>query len=292
MKHVLFIGGHGMLGRPVVRRLVKEGFTVRAMARDPAKATALLPKEVEVVKGDLKDKSSVTRAAEGMETVFLNLATDNPKAKFRPELDGTRNAIAALEDRPELLIAKISALGAKQTSGKWLTSDQKAESDEILRNSGHPCLVFKPTWYMESLPLFISGSKYLRMIRHTPPLYWIAGDDYGKTVAAALRNENFRNRDVPVQGPEAVTFEDAVTRFIRAYNPNLKQKNVPLWMLSVAGWFKPEVKEFVQLLSYTMAYPEDFLSEDVWNTLGKPEMTIEDYVEYMKQTGDVPQKGM
>jgi uncharacterized protein YbjT (DUF2867 family) len=37
-KRILVLGGTGMLGGPVVRRLLADGFDVRVLARDPAKA--------------------------------------------------------------------------------------------------------------------------------------------------------------------------------------------------------------------------------------------------------------
>ena len=67
MKKILVIGGQGMLGRPVVRRLLKEGFEVRVMARQPEKAAAKLPDGVEVVLGDLQDIECIRHVAEDVE---------------------------------------------------------------------------------------------------------------------------------------------------------------------------------------------------------------------------------
>ncbi|MBN2123508.1 MAG: NmrA family NAD(P)-binding protein [Deltaproteobacteria bacterium] len=51
IERILVIGGRGVLGRPVVRRLVREDFRVRAMARDVSQAASLLPEEVDLVGG-------------------------------------------------------------------------------------------------------------------------------------------------------------------------------------------------------------------------------------------------
>jgi len=59
MNRILFIGGHGMLGRPIVRRLINEGFEIRSMARDRTRAGRLLPPKVEIVEGDLKIVDSI-----------------------------------------------------------------------------------------------------------------------------------------------------------------------------------------------------------------------------------------
>lgn len=290
MDSVLFVGGHGMLGRPVVRHLVKEGFTVRALSRDVAKAQALLPSEVEVVQGDLQDVASITKAAEGMEAVFLNLETPNPKGSFRQDLDGSRNVVAALEDRQDVMIAKISGIGLKHTNGWWLNADQKYEAEELIKASGHPYLFFHPTWFMESLSLFIRNGKATLFGRKWFPKHWIAGDDYAKMVGQALKKD-IRNRTFTVQGPEPLDFEQALNRFIAAAHPGTKVSHIPIFVLKVVGLFSPFAKDFHRLFFLAATEKEEFQSQQTWDELHKPEMKIEDYCEYMKSTGDVPKKG-
>jgi uncharacterized protein YbjT (DUF2867 family) len=55
---VAVIGATGKLAIPVVKELVKS-FQVRAIARSPDKARAVLPASVEIVQGDLKDPISL-----------------------------------------------------------------------------------------------------------------------------------------------------------------------------------------------------------------------------------------
>ena len=100
-----------MLGRPVARRLLKEGFAVRAMARNPELARAALPSDVEVVRGDLVDPGSIDGALQGCDAVYLTVET-LPKAHFCPETDGLQNlvAVAKNQGRPRLMI--LSALRA------------------------------------------------------------------------------------------------------------------------------------------------------------------------------------
>jgi uncharacterized protein YbjT (DUF2867 family) len=69
MERVLIIGGTGNVGRHVVTQLSGSGTQVRALARNPA--TARLPPEVEVVRGDLTVPESLDRCLGGIDTVFL-----------------------------------------------------------------------------------------------------------------------------------------------------------------------------------------------------------------------------
>lgn len=66
---VLVIGATGTIGGEVVRQLVNEDVTVRAMTRRPESAT--LPAGVEVVAGDLTSPESLEPALRGVDAVFL-----------------------------------------------------------------------------------------------------------------------------------------------------------------------------------------------------------------------------
>src|SRR3954452_15726999 len=66
---ILVTGATGTVGRHVVEQLAKRGADVRALARDPAKAT--LPAGVTIVQGDLLDVDSLRSAFKGVSTLFL-----------------------------------------------------------------------------------------------------------------------------------------------------------------------------------------------------------------------------
>src|SRR4029453_6857622 len=66
---VLIIGGSGMMGVCVTKRLLAAGVSVRIMSRTPAKAAALAAAGAEVVAGDLLDRASVERACTGATAV-------------------------------------------------------------------------------------------------------------------------------------------------------------------------------------------------------------------------------
>ena len=128
-------------------------------------------------------------------------------------------------------------------------------------------------------------------IQDSPPIYWIAGHDFGTQVTHALADETLRNRFFNVQGPEAVTFRGAVIRFLRAYDPTIPMRKVPLSFVKFAGLFSIRMREFSRLFEHTQTVGIPFRSEATWRDLGKPTMKIEDYVEYMQATADIPTLG-
>ncbi|GBE30292.1 NAD(P)H azoreductase [bacterium BMS3Bbin04] len=286
-KRVLLIGGHGNLGRPVARRLANGEFQVRAMVRNPDTARALLPDQVEIVTGDLRDVDSIRSAAEGVEIVYVNLSTDKPKSKWRTELDGTQNVLSALENRPEVLISKLSVFNCQHT-GWWEDMDQKYDAEQMIRESGHPWLIFRPTWFYESLPMFLQRGSLFIIGKHVHPTYWIGGDDYARIVSTAFSTEK-HDRIYNVQGSHAVNFEDAAQRFVNALGEDTKIKHLPLLMLRLLGLFNPRTDQLRKLMTWTTSSREEFISEDTFDELGRAEMTVEDYVEYMKLNNDRPE---
>ena len=66
---ILVTGATGTVGRIVIEQLVKRGANVRALVRDPSKAS--FPASVNVVQGDLLDVDSLRNALAGVSTLFL-----------------------------------------------------------------------------------------------------------------------------------------------------------------------------------------------------------------------------
>ena len=93
---LLVTGGTGFVGAAVVELLHSRGHQVRALVRDPARAS-VLPDEVGRVRGDLSDVEALTRAADGCEGVFhLAAAVGVPDDQARElNVGGTARVVEA-----------------------------------------------------------------------------------------------------------------------------------------------------------------------------------------------------
>lgn len=99
----LVTGATGLVGSHLVERLARDGWTVRAMVRDPARAHWLESLgATEIVPGDVLDAPVVRRAAAGAAAIFHTAAAISPKAgweAFRStNIDGTNAIIAAARE--------------------------------------------------------------------------------------------------------------------------------------------------------------------------------------------------
>jgi nucleoside-diphosphate-sugar epimerase len=91
-------GGSGFIGGALIRRLVAEGCSVRALARSDPSAAAVGELGAEPVRGDLTDREAMQAGAGGCEAAFhlaAHLGTWGKREDFmRDNVDGTENALA------------------------------------------------------------------------------------------------------------------------------------------------------------------------------------------------------
>jgi len=97
MRPTLVTGASGFLGWHVARILIERGHSVRALVRTGSRVDQL---DVEPVTGDLRDPSSLARAAAGCGVVFhvaadYRLWAKHPDELYRSNVDGTRHLLEA-----------------------------------------------------------------------------------------------------------------------------------------------------------------------------------------------------
>lgn len=128
----LVTGANGHVGANVVRALLAENRTVRAMVRETADRRALDGLDVEIVKGDLFDRGSLDAALDGCEVVYhvaalYQMAMADPGLVTRTAVEGTRNvleaAAAAGSIRRIVYTSSVAAVGASRTSTAFRTEE-------------------------------------------------------------------------------------------------------------------------------------------------------------------------
>ena len=114
----LVTGATGVIGRHLVARLVREGWSVRALARTKRKANRL-PKGVQVHLGDLRRPLSLDGIAEGIDVVFhLGAAIDGDwDAHRRATLEGSMELLSRCAASGVSHFVHTSSLAAYETRG-------------------------------------------------------------------------------------------------------------------------------------------------------------------------------
>jgi len=228
----LVVGGSGMLGEPVARRLAAEGHHVRVLSRNPERTRAKLGEQFEYVQGDVEDADSLGRALEGCTGVHVNLM-GGPRAEDfdRVEHLGTKR-IADLAARAN--VGRLTYLSGAPVAGKhWEDPATKAKSlaEKAIQQSGVPYTIFRVTWLMESLELFVRGKNAIIIGTQAHPVRWVAADDYAKLVARAYQLPEAANKTFFVVGPEGYGKGDAMRMYIEIARPELKLRFMPVWLM-------------------------------------------------------------
>jgi nucleoside-diphosphate-sugar epimerase len=131
----LVTGATGLVGHHLVQRLRRDGWHVRAFVRDAARAGALSRAGVELATGDTLEPSGFVRAARGCDVVFHTAAAVTPRGGWeafsRPNVEGTRNAIAAAA-RAEARLVHVSSVAVYGGTERYRDGGQSTDEDTAL----------------------------------------------------------------------------------------------------------------------------------------------------------------
>jgi nucleoside-diphosphate-sugar epimerase len=137
----LVTGATGLIGMHLVPRLQRDGWDVRALVRDPARAGLLSRADVTLATGDVLDETSFTRAARGCDALFHAAAVITPlggwEAFRRPNVEGTRNAIAAARSASARLVhvSSVAVYGDHRYAAGGERTDESKTGGRIAEDS-------------------------------------------------------------------------------------------------------------------------------------------------------------
>ncbi|MFT3875240.1 MAG: NAD(P)H-binding protein [Propioniciclava sp.] len=166
---VLLIGSTGPMGRAVLRRADPARVALRAFARTPAALTsdATLPRDIDVVQGDVRDRASIERALAGVDAVICVLGS-MPFQKASQGLleEGTRNLLAAMAQTgcPRLVV--VTGMGAGSSRGhgpgfyEWFLRpvilrsvyQDKERQEKLVQESGLDWTIVRPSMLVKTTP--------------------------------------------------------------------------------------------------------------------------------------------
>ncbi|QNP75187.1 NmrA/HSCARG family protein [Streptomyces roseirectus] len=221
---VLVTGATGRQGGATARALLAAGVPVRALVRDPAteRARAVKALGAELVTGDLLDRDSVVRAAEGARAVFsVQMPAVTPEGfDHDGEVVQGVNLIEGAKAAGVAQFVHTSATGVGPhtgtpgwAEGRWPLLEAplgaKSALQDRVRAAGFAhWTLLKPGFFMENfLPsmafLFPRGVEagLVSVLRPETRLSLIAADDIGRAAAAAFTDpERFDGVELELAG--------------------------------------------------------------------------------------------
>jgi uncharacterized protein YbjT (DUF2867 family) len=221
--NILVTGATGTVGSHVARALAGRGVAVRAFVRDPNKAAAVLGTGIATAVGDFADRSSLDRALEGIDRLFL--ACGNEPG----QVDHECAAIDAAGEAGVKLVVKLSGPHADVDSplifGRW-----HGQIEAHLRASGLPSVLLHPSAFMTNVFAFADT------ITHTGMLFAPAGSariafidprDVAAAAVTALVEDGHRGRAFRLTGPAAITYDQIAETLSAATGRTIRYVDVP-----------------------------------------------------------------
>jgi uncharacterized protein YbjT (DUF2867 family) len=153
---VLVVGATGSIGRHVVDEAIKQGHTVRAIARNPAKARQL-PEAAETFIADVTQPQSLTSTLAGVDGIIFTIGTDGGGKHEAESIDygGVRNVLNALGSQTARIVL-MTSIGVTNRASSYNRSteahDWKRRSERLLRASGLPYTIVRPGWFDYNAP--------------------------------------------------------------------------------------------------------------------------------------------
>lgn len=231
-KRVLVTGATGQQGGALARLLLRRGHHVSAMTRKPDSPPALELKKAgaEVVVGDLENRSSVEKAAKGLDVAFI-VATpyeQGPAAEVRWGKTGVEAVHAA--GVPYIVYSSVSDANRRTGIPHF---DSKFEVEEHLKSLGTDYSIIAPVFFMENFfaPWTTAGfaSGVLAMgIAPDRKLQVISLPEIAEFTTLAVERRNaFRGKRIDIASDELTPTEMA-QRISQAAGAKLAYVPVPL----------------------------------------------------------------
>lgn len=281
VQEISIIGATGMLGKPVTQVLAKEGFEITALVKSVAIAKKVLPHTVKLVEGNLNDKESIRKALSNADAVYLSLSVKPEEGPddFHPELDGLKLLIETAREVGVKRILYLSSLVKDYQGFDWWVFRLKRTAVQMVRDSGLNYTIFYPSNFMETLSnLNLQGHRLVLSGQQKTRSYWIAAADYCLQLAHALHKRESIGQEYIIQGPVAMTYDEAADEFIRHYRPKkLKKMRIPIGLLTLLGRLNRKVQYGACIMEAINQYDEHSRADKSWKELGQPKTELKQY---------------
>lgn len=199
---ILVTGATGKVGQEVVRQLSAAGSPVRALVRDPARASHIRLPDVEIAVGDLARPETLAPALAGIDRVFLCSSVDPDQVNLQG------NLIDAAKRSGAQRIVKVSVAGGPDSGtqiGRWHWATEKQ-----LEASGIAFTMLRPILYMQQMLTY--GPSIASTGAFSAPLG--AGEvaavdarDVAAVAVCALTEDGHDSQIYDLTGPEALSFD-------------------------------------------------------------------------------------
>lgn len=232
MKKVIVAGATGYLGRYAVLEFKKQGYWVRALARNADKLESLNEYIDEVFTGEVTDPTSLKGICNDIDIVFSSVGITRQKdglTYMDVDYQGNMNLLEEARRAGTTKFIYISVFNAEKM--KHLKGIQaKIRFEEELKKSGLKYSIVYPNGFFSDM------MDYLKMAQQGRGYVFGSGKNkinpiHGKDLAdvcvsAAAGDE----QEINVGGPDILTHNQILTIAFNSVNKSVKISRIPIWI--------------------------------------------------------------
>lgn len=237
---IVVLGATGKQGGAAARHLLKDGWKVRAVTRNPdgEAAKALVALGAEVVQADMTNRADMDRVMAGAHGVFS--VQNTWEAGVDGEIAQGKNVADAAKAAGVKHFVYTSVGGADRNTG-IPHFDSKWELEQYHASLGLPVTTLRPVFFMENLAPGVMGPRegviYVAMPPDVP-LQMIAADDIGAIAAQAFADPDaFKGKAMELAG-DNLTFPQVAQLLTEVSGNPIQYAEQPLEQV---GAYSPEM---------------------------------------------------
>jgi nucleoside-diphosphate-sugar epimerase len=263
MKKVLVTGTTGFTGGYLCRRLVSKGYDVRGLSLPGINTSALEKEGVQIVRGDLTRKETLTEAVRNVDVIYHIAAVyreeNIPRKVFwAVNYEGTKNLLETAKEAKVKRFVHCSTVGVQGEIKHPPASEEtpynpgdyyqesKMEGElaalDFFRNRGLPGVVFRPVGiYGPGDTRFLKLFRYIRngkfrMFGSGKVLYHLTYiDDLIDGILLVGEKPNIEGEIFTLAGERYTTLNELVETIADMFGVTIPKLHIPVWPVWLAG---------------------------------------------------------
>jgi NADH dehydrogenase len=244
---VFLTGATGFVGSHLLRRLLQDGHSVRALVRRPAalRQAGVSGQSVEQIVGDITD-GKLREAAAGCDALInlVGIIYEHGKQTFEAVHHlGTKNLVEAARASGIKRFVQMSALGARPGNASLYHTTKFAAEEEV-RKSGIPFVILRPSLIFGPGSAFVQ--QMISVMQAAPLLRPVAGTgkyrfrpvdvhDVAECFARALTNSEAVGQTIDLVGGEELTLDEIAAEIAACLNIHKTAVHIPIPVMKMAA---------------------------------------------------------
>lgn len=242
---ILITGATGFVGSHLVNALRSQHKRVRCLVRSDTPELSKFSDEIEVIKGDIRDRDTVNFAIKGAQQVVhlaAKIQDRNPKIIRQVNVEGTRNLVySGVQNGIEQFVFFSTLNVILPVKNQY--SKSKLEAEDIIQKSGLNFTILRPsiiygsgdTGTIEKLICSVKAKKTIFLLgKGDYKLQPVYVNDVVMAICEVLNNSyRFKNRVFFLVGKDIVSYNELVDFVSDIIGVKRHKLHIPLSVISV-----------------------------------------------------------